>query len=114
MSCVFRGSFVSSLFWLFIKLFFFIDQKKKKKFPSWGMFIYFRFPGSDSRPKCRNSRRAADEAVHEEGPGEGVGQSEPEGEAGDPVAVRARRREDEDAAGDRRADGCKQGENQTD
>ena len=28
MSCVFRGSFVSSLFWLFIKLFF-IDQKKK-------------------------------------------------------------------------------------
>ena len=29
MSRVFRGSFVSSLFWLFIKLFF-IDQKKKK------------------------------------------------------------------------------------
>ena len=27
MSCVFRGSFVSSLFWFFIKLFF-IDQKK--------------------------------------------------------------------------------------
>ena len=28
MSCVFRGSFISSLFWFFIKLFF-IDQKKK-------------------------------------------------------------------------------------
>ena len=30
MSRVFRGSFVSSLFWLFIKLFF-IDKKKKNR-----------------------------------------------------------------------------------
>ena len=45
MSRVFRGSFVSSLFWLFIKLFF-IDQKKQKNLtdvPKYSKFIFLGF-----------------------------------------------------------------------
>ena len=50
MSCVFRGSFVSSLFWFFIKLFF-IDQKKKyddspeiKRWKAEGAWLFSHLP----------------------------------------------------------------------
>lgn len=78
------------------------------------VFTQICWTGSDIITGCRNNGGRAVEAVHEEGFGESVGQSEREGAASDTVEVRDGGWEDEDVAGDRGVDGCESRENPSD